>query len=99
MADEANPVTMELLNRTRDVYGDNPEAALAEVFERMGGEEVITQALNALTIADFQLYPQTALVREPQTIRQAILSGFTLGVAACDRVREIETQMRDMGME
>ena len=102
MADEANtanPVALELLERNRDQYAGDPEESITALMERLGGREVVEQALNALTMADITLYPSTVMVRTPQSIRQAIMSGFTLGVAACDRVREIETQMRDMGME
>jgi hypothetical protein len=100
MPDEGNPIVIELMERNRDMIAtDDPEAALTAIMERAGGTEVITECLTQLTVVDLTFYPATAMVRSPDSIRQAILSGFCLAIAAMDRVRDIEVQMRDLGME
>jgi hypothetical protein len=93
-----NPIAVELLLETESLSAigvDNPEELMAR-FDNIGGWDAIKTAAEWLMMADLQMYPQTLMVRPPESIYNAIVSGFFLGIAAIERQRKIASDMPEI---
>lgn len=100
----SNPVGTELLSRARERMGSPTADDRAEKYEDFGGEEVFANVVHRVRVATGMEDPiVTQIVGQYPalivTLDAAIMLGFWVGVAACERKREIDEQMRAIGVE
>jgi hypothetical protein len=94
MPEATNPIVDEIMAKGQAfVSPENYDAGMA----RLGGEEICVALVNKLVMSCAMLHP--GLLMAPAGIQAAVMAGIATGVACADREREIEAQMRQLGME